>query len=616
MTGNSPLSAKWFKSGYIHYLQWLLLLSLLAVSATFGFYDLFSNFRQYDDEGYFLLITRLFLNGFPAYEQVVMPYGPVFLAVKSFLHDTLAVPLTNTATRHISLVFWIFLSACCGLLVRRLTSSYLAGFIGYALVFLFMRAFTNEPGHPHEWIAFCAVLIPLCMGGAEHTSNGWRWFWAGVLVSLIFNSKFNIGIYCLAAVMVVLAAGLPTSRWTRSLRLLSVVLAACIPFVLMWPHRQQINCLPYAAICSAAISAASIYAGFTRIGRATGLKDFVGFGTGFLFLMSAAFLFLSVNGSSLSAYIVGIQTVTASFSETFFFREYSSVQVAVALIAPLLAAVLLLPVPQRLALILCGKIVFASVTTGLLFKLGPDNTQTLLGWTGPWCWLCMAPFEEVKFSTARKLLALLAVFHLLLAYPIPGSQLFFGTFLVLVSALVCAADSIRYFAQKWQGQGKGGWLPDGNFVSFLIVAGLLTWFGYSGLELRGRYRSLEPVGIPGMEWLRLEPGRVRAYRQLIAEMHQADVGFIDSGLNSLYLWSGVNMAAPVVVQHVLSRVSRRQREEIAEGLAAAGNPLVLLRMAQYGLPPQKIDLTDWINSEFVEYRKIGGYRLMKKPIAP
>ena len=203
-----------------------------------------------------------------------------------------------------------------------------------------------------------------------------------------------------------------------------------------------------------------------------------------------------------------------------------------------------------------------------------------------------------------------------LAYPIPGSQLYFGTFLVLVSALVCAADSIRYFAQKWQGQGKGGWLPDGNFVSFLIVAGLLTCFAYSGLDLRGRYWSLEPVGIPGMERLRLEPGRVSAYRQLLAEMHQADVGFTDSGLNSLYLWSGVDMAAPVVVQHDLSRLPRRQREEIAEGLAAAGNPLVLLRMAQYDLPPQKIELTDWINREFVEYRKIGGYRLMKKPSPP
>lgn len=602
--------------GYLHYLQWLLLLALLAASATFGFYDLFSNFRPYDDEGYFLLITRLLLEGFPAYEQVVMPYGPVLLAVKTFLHDALSVPLTNAATRYISLVFWIFLSTGCGLLIRGLTSSNLAGVIGYVLVFLFMRAFTNEPGHPQEWIACCAVLIPLCLGGAEQKSNEWRWFWTGVLVSLIFNSKFNIGIFCLAAIMVVMAAGLPTSRWSRGLRLLAVVLAACIPFVLMWPHRQQVNCLPYAAICSAAISAASIYAGFTRIGRTTGLKDFVGFGAGFLLLMSAAFLFLTVNGSSLSAYIVSIQTVTASFSETFLFREYSSVQVAVAIIAPLLAAILLLPVPQRFAMTLCAKIIFAGVTSGLLLTLGPANTQSLLGWAGPWCWLCMAPFDEEKTSIARKLLALLAVFHLLLAYPIPGSQLYFGTFLVLVSALVCAADSIRYFAQKWQGQGKGSLLSAGNPVSLLIVAGLLTCIAYSGLELRGRYWSLEPVGIPGMERLRLEPGRVSAYRQLVAEMHQADVGFIDSGLNSMYLWSGVDMAAPVVVQHALSRVPRRQREEIAEGLAAARNPLVLLRMSQYDLPPQKIELTDWINREFVEYRIIGGYQLMKKPSTP
>ena len=618
MTGNSPLSAKWFKSGYLHYLQWLLLLVLLAVSATFGFYDLFSNFRQYDDEGYWLIVTRLFLDGHPLYEQIEIPYGPVSLAVKIVLHDYLSVPLTNAATRFISLAYWIFLSAGCGLLVRRLTGSNFAAVLCYVLIFLSMRAFTNEPGHPQELIACFAILIPLCLGGGEDFINWRRWFGAGVLVALIFSTKINTGIFCMGALMVVMAAGLPACRWTRYLPLLAGVLAASLPFVLMRPHWQQANCLPYASICSAAILAASVAVCSSRGAGVIRLKDCTAMVIGFLSILLAVYLFLQISGSSVAAYIANIQLFAAGLGDIFLFREYSLAQVFFAFVAPLLSATLLCtgPFPQRFGLIVSMKIIFAVVTAGLLFNLGPANSQSLLGWAGPWCWLCVAPQGGQTICLPRKLLALLAVFNLLLAYPVPGSQLYFGTFLILVSALVCAVDGTHYIAQKWQGESTGGWRPAGNLLSVLLLACMLSYFCYRVLELRERYWALQPVQISGMEWLRLEPSRVNTFQQLLAEMHEADVGFSAFGLNSLYLWSGIDMAAPVVVQHDLRFTSKRRQEEIAEGLAAAGNPLVLLRMQQYGLQPQSIELTDWIDREFVEYRKIGGYQLMKKPSTP
>ena len=591
------------------YWQWLLLSALLAASAAFGFYDLFSNFRRYDDEGFWLMVTRLILDGIPLYEQVEIPHGPIAPAVKAVLHGYLSVPLTNTATRIISLAYWIFLSAGCGLLVRRLTGSQLAGVFGYVLIFLFMRAFTNEPGHPQELIACLAVLIPLCLSGEEDDDNQRRWFGVGVLVALLLNTKINIGIFCLAAVSVVIVAGLPVGRWSRYLRPASVLLATAFPFVFMWPHWQQANCLPYAAICSGAIAAASVAACYGRDAAVKGLKDCAGFVAGVLLILLAVALFLHVNDVSIAAYVASVQHFATSLGDIFMFREYSPAQVALALTAPLLAALLLAPSPKRAALVCTLKIFFVGVTAALLLTIGSANPQSLLGWAGPWCWLCLAPQDDSAISPARKLLALLAVFHLLLAYPIPGSQLYFGTFLIPVSALVCAVDSTRYLArvsqpaagekswlaQRWPWPRGGSRQPAGNLLPVLLLAGLLVFFGSRGLELRGRYWSLEPVQIPGMEWLRLDPGRVSAYRRLVAEMREADVGFTDSGLNSLYLWSGVEMAAPVVVQIDLRLVSRRRHEEIIQGLSAAERPLVLLNLARYGGQPAKTGLRDWVH---------------------
>ncbi|MGI9285181.1 MAG: hypothetical protein ACR2P1_07305, partial [Pseudomonadales bacterium] len=118
--------------------------------------------------------------------------------------------------------------------------------------------------------------------------------------------------------------------------------------------------------------------------------------------------------------------------------------------------------------------------------------------------------------------------------------------------------------------------------------------------------------IKGTQLLRLEPERVKFYRYVVAEMRKADVGFTSSGFNSLYFWSGVQMPAPVVVQHDLRLSSEKDRRAVMRGLAAAKNPLVLLRQPAYGIKPPKIELTDWIISEFEVFRRYNGYLLMRR----
>jgi hypothetical protein len=134
-------------------------------------------------------------------------------------------------------------------------------------------------------------------------------------------------------------------------------------------------------------------------------------------------------------------------------------------------------------------------------------------------------------------------------------------------------------------------------------------------NLRQHYATLKPLGLDGTSMMRLEPEMVELYQHLAAAMSQADVGFTNTGFNSLYIWSGVKMPAPVIVQHSLLFATEEDRRSIIEGLASAEDPLVIIRLPVYGGELLKNDVIDWIMSEFEVQEKYRGYLLMKRKSA-
>ena len=212
------------------------------------------------------------------------------------------------------------------------------------------------------------------------------------------------------------------------------------------------------------------------------------------------------------------------------------------------------------------------------------------------------------------LLALLAAWHLPLAYPVPGSQLYFGTYLVLVSALVCLSDLLDEFSRALRGDSLAGSLA-ALLTPLVLVSLLLAALLRDGSQLARAYDSLEPLGFDGTRPLRIEPGRAALYRQLSEEVQQADAVFINSSFNSLYFWSGTAMAAPVLVGHDLRFSSPENRDAIARGLAAAERPLVVQKRPRYGLSPAGTNLDRWIAGNFEVVRTLGDFQLLRRRVA-
>ncbi len=587
---------------------------MLMASLGAGFYDLFSTFSQYDDEGFWLIATRLFQQGHTLYDDIFIPYGPVSIAVKQLLHDVLQIPVTNSAVRLVSLFYWVMLSAICGLSTYRITDSAWWGLVTYGVVFALMRVFTNEPGHPQELVACFAALIPLLLCITLPPQAWLSWFMTGALIALIIATKINIGGYCLAAVLVVIAAELPRSRWRNALQIAAVLCSATFPFVLMLPHMQQTGCLPYAVICAATLSAAAIALFSPRSAGSLSLRIGLVAIAGMAVAILLTFIWMSVNGSTLPALVDSVLYFASGLQYAYFFRHYSNLQIGFVLVAPLFAALLVwIPLNRfRHYSIAAGKLLFVGLTVFALAANDQANAHFMLAWAGPWCWLCALQINHPKASVARKMLALLAAWHLLLAYPIAGSQLYFGTFLVAVSAVVCLADVTHWLANSVKNYSAQQRQLLSVAPAALLASLSLLFLTGKAFSLKQEYAALQPLNVQGTRFIRLAPERVAFYQYVVAEMRQADVGFTSSGFNSLYFWSGVAMPAPVVVQHDLRLSSEKDRRAVIQGLAAARHPLVLLRLPAYGIEPPKIDVTDWIKSEFEVYRRYHGYALMKR----
>ncbi|MGI9285517.1 MAG: hypothetical protein ACR2P1_09015 [Pseudomonadales bacterium] len=597
---------------------WVLMVAciatMLAISACYGFYDLFSTFMPYDDEGFWLISTKLFLEGHVLYDQIFIPYGPVSIAVKEALHGVLSIPLTNSAVRFVTLTYWMLLSATCGLTVYRITESPWWAAVTYGVVFAAMRAFTNEPGHPQELIACLGALIPFVLWSKRPRGLWIGWFLAGALVALIFATKINIGVYCLAAVLVVMASELARSNWRNALQFTAIVASVIFPFVLMLPHMDKDNCLPYAIVSAAVLSASAISLLSWRGVSVLSLRMCIVFVTGMVTAILLTLAFMWANGSTLTALVESILYFANGLQHAYFFRHYSLVQVGLALVAPIFAAFLVWAHdgPGRQYSIAGAKALLVGLTVFAIVTNDQANAHYMLGWAGPWCWLCAIQTGHGQVSIARKTLALLAAWHVLLAYPIPGSQLYFGTYLVIVSAVVCLSDITSWLVISTQRYSVERQHRLSTLTAAMAAFFVLVFLTGKTLSLKQDYAALEPLNIQGTRFLRLEPERVKFYRYVVDEMGKADVGFTSSGFNSLYFWSGVQMPAPVVVQHNLRLSSEKDRRAVIRGLAAAKNPLVLMRQPAYGIKPPKIDLTDWIKSEFDVYRRYNGYLLMRR----
>ncbi len=246
-----------------------------------------------------------------------------------------------------------------------------------------------------------------------------------------------------------------------------------------------------------------------------------------------------------------------------------------------LATTWLVAPPARTAVAAAGKLIL--VATAWQARTNPVG---LLFHAGPFLWAAMAP----PWRTARDhrplprfVLCFLAATHMLVAYPVFGSQQDWATFLLLLAAIVALADLLRLSARAAQAalpffaQERARRACSAVVCGVALVVMYLPFVGDSVVgSARAVHERLLPLGLPGAERVRLPEKDVSLCNWAVANLlAHGSTFFSRPGLNSFYAWTGQRPPTQRNTTNWMGLLDDREQEQVVADLRAAERLCIL-----------------------------------------
>jgi hypothetical protein len=199
--------------------------------------------------------------------------------------------------------------------------------------------------------------------------------------------------------------------------------------------------------------------------------------------------------------------------------------------------------------------------------LSPDNL--VFAYAAPCVWLFLWPLAGAAAPAVRAQtwLGLMFLGQWLHVFPVPGSQIAWGTVLVIPLMAIGAWDAVTWLAQRhFAGVRRLRAVSIALQLTLVIFASVT---GYRLAEIGSRYLHSRPLNLAGAEMLRLPDTTTGLFRLMVfnAEAH-GDMVFALPGMFSLNLWSGLPTPTLTNVTHWFSLLDESQQAAIIRSLAA------------------------------------------------
>ena len=490
-------------------LKIILFALLTALAAWVAYFQMFTYFAYYDDEGYVMITLKYFIKGYPLYDDVYTQYGPAFYLIKGLFHPL--VSISHNEGRLFSIGVWLGTVLLISLFTYRVTRSVALSTLAHLLSFIMLGVVTKEPGHPQEICGFILALAAVF----STTRRGLPvvGFLAGVLILI----KINVGLFLL------LAIGL---LFPGKIRFVPLMVSLPLPALIMRHHLITAWGLQYCLVATISIVGAFIvmlrHADGPRFTTRQAWITSGAFAVTFAAICGATLLL----GTSLPGLIDGVVleplnlAVKAPLS-----LPFTSAAIPCGCLALILAAV-----TGRQQRISAGLKIAFGLAVCCFILAGSGDTgggDTLLLYAAPFLWLGM-----LTDHFPRAFVCAVALLQILQAYPVAGSQLAFGTFLMIPTALCCLRDGLLELLPA----------PDGRKLSYaalLIVVALTTsLYVRKGILLYQTYLSYASVNLPGADKLKLPPTQAATYNCIAQQLARTCETFVTApGINSFYFWA-------------------------------------------------------------------------------
>jgi hypothetical protein len=590
-------------------------------------YRIFRGFANYDDEGYMLIALKSFLNhGW----RVDLGYGPFYYEFWGGVFSMFGISVNHDGGRTATMAVWVLSSLLIGLSTWRMTGSIVLGLATQVVVFEALFSLVAEPMHPGGIIVLLlSSTVALSCFIRDRTSPFAMALLGGAVMALILV-KINVGIFALAAVVLVCVVSYPALARRRWLRPVIEVGFVALPLLLMSSKVGEAWVRHYALHVSSAALAVVIALRTRCVGRRES-KELWWLGGGLLVVGVTVLLPIVAAGNSSSGLIEAIIKQPLHFV---------SVRPPTPLALPnwiyvldLLALVGALGywyVPRnreaRPSLTWTSLVSTLSILVGLFMAFSVIGSMGL--WVTPlgpasFAWVALIqppgkPDEGTQF--ARLVLPPLAVLQALHAFPVAGSQVSWSALLLIPVGALCIANGVRWIAVSLAGQSaRRTPLAIGAIaatVGMVVVVSVPLKVGLD--QVRAAYGGSVSLGLPGAEDVRVSPKEAANYQAIVAAIDENCESFLMlPGMNSFYIWTRQEPPADSPAPELITLSADAYQQRVIEatrsidGICLLENDTVARSWgAGAGTPPGP--LVRYLQDGFVPIAKFGDYELLKR----
>ena len=517
---------------------------LMVALAVIGYWRMFTQFMAYDDEGCFLWSLSSYFSEGGLYDRLESWYGPFFFTFNHLLHTLGGLNFNHDTGRLLTLFYWCGTALFCGSVSWKQTRSLWAGLAGTVLTFVCLITVIREPMHPSGFLTLAAALAVIAGGAA--VIRGRPVAFAGTVALLgtaMVLSKINVGAFFLIATGTWLAINSRAAAQTRAAALLTALACAVVPLLLMrvqWPSPWATAYVLVFTCGALALTAALHAARQPEHGIKSGM---LGLAIALVFggvVVAAA----SAHGTSWVGLWKGVVAAPKGFAQVYVVplnwpagaRELAIIQLLgatayyfcrrAAWVSPAIATL-------RIAV---GVWFFARVP--LLFSEATSLQNFCFSYGPSLAWLMVVPLTSsvpTPADRARLWLAWVFIWQTLQAFPVPGSQIGWGSFLWVPLFVVGWHEAVIFWAERLRVAARVAQAAAG-FV-WVGAATLALWpIGRVGYQ---HFTMNEPLGLPGSSRLRLG-SNIASDLRILQQNIQAHSGMLFTYplMPSFNLWTG------------------------------------------------------------------------------